>query len=186
VVGDVSGKGVPAALLVSTLHSALRLLAERDSDLPEMFTRLSRHILDSSSANKFITLFFAQLDADRCAVRYVNAGHNPGLVLRATGAIEQLGAGGLPLGLLADATFQSEDLVLAPGDLLCLYSDGITEASAPDDEEFGIERLSELLVAHAGAPLSDLVAAIDGAVVRFAADRPQADDQTLVLLRRSR
>lgn len=184
VVGDVSGKGVPAALLVSTLHSALRLLAERERVSPGMIARLNRHIVESSSANKFITLFFAELDAATGEVTFVNAGHNPGVVLRAGGAVEHLGAGGLPLGMLPDAVFRVERLQLAPGDLLCLYSDGITEASSPDDEEYGLDRLSTLLGAMAGRSLSDLVAAIDSAVVEFAADRPQGDDQTLVLLRR--
>lgn len=186
VVGDVSGKGVPAALLVSTLHSAIRLLAERADEAPAMIARLNRHIVESSGANRFITLFFAELDAAACAVNYVNAGHNPGLVLRAEGAVERLGAGGLPLGLLADASFRPEALQLAPGDLLCLYSDGITEATSPADEEFGLARLETLLAGLAGRPLAELVAAIDRAVVEFAAGRPQGDDQTLVLLRRER
>lgn len=184
VVGDVSGKGIPAALLVSTLHSSLRLLAEREAISPALFARLNRHIVDSSSANKFITLFFAELDSSCGTLRYVNAGHNPGLLVRAGGQVEQLGAGGLPLGLLADATFRAEQIELAPGDLLCLYSDGITEATSPDDDELGLERLGALIGRHAGAPLSDLVAAIDRAVVEFAAGRPQGDDQTVVLLRR--
>jgi sigma-B regulation protein RsbU (phosphoserine phosphatase) len=149
-----------------------------------MIARLNRHIVESSSTNKFITLFFAELDAATGEVTFVNAGHNPAVVLRAGGAVEELGAGGLPLGLLPDATFRIERLQLEPGDLLCLYSDGITEATSPADEEYGLRRLSALLGTMAGRSLADLVAAIDGAVVEFAAERPQGDDQTLVLLRR--
>ncbi len=184
VVGDVSGKGVPAALLVSTLHSSLRLLAERISICPELFARLNKHILDSSAPNKFITLFVAELDLERGELAYVNAGHNPGLVLRARGGIEQLGSGGLPLGLLPGASYRIERISLEPGDLLCLYSDGITEAAAPDDEEFGLDRLAQLLSDQQNDPIDVLLGKIGSAVSLFAAGAPQADDQTLLLLRR--
>ncbi len=186
VVGDVSGKGVPAALLVSTLHSALRLLAEREGIVASLFERLNRHVLDSSAANKFITLFCAELDAASGTLTYVNAGHNPGLLVRAGGQVEELGAGGPPIGLLPGATFQLERRQLAPGDLLGLYSDGITEAENGTDEEYGLERLGALLAAERRSPLSGIVRAIDRAVVDFAEDRPQGDDQTVVLLRRTR
>jgi sigma-B regulation protein RsbU (phosphoserine phosphatase) len=184
VVGDVSGKGVPAALLVSTLHSALHLLAEREPLAPAMCERLNRLILESSSANKFITLFVAELAPRTGRLRYINAGHNPALLRRAGGTLEELPASGMPLGLIAEARFRADEVGLAPGDLLCLYSDGITEAAAPDDEEFGCGRLAGLLADGAALSLADLTASIDRAVVEFAAGRPQADDQTLVLLRR--
>ena len=184
VVGDVSGKGVPAALLVSTLHSALRVMSERESLSAEMVAGLNRHIVASSSANKFITLFFAELDHATGELAFVNAGHNPALLVRAGGAVEELGAGGLPLGLLAQAAFRVERLKLAPGDLICLYSDGITEATAPSDEEYGLARLAKLTHERREGSLAELVQAIDRAVVDFAAERPQGDDQTLVLLRR--
>jgi sigma-B regulation protein RsbU (phosphoserine phosphatase) len=184
VVADVSGKGVPAALLVSTIHSALHLLTEREEVTPQLFARLNRHVLESSLANKFITLFFALLDETSGELTYVNAGHNPGLIVRADGAIERLAASGLPLGLLPEATYSVDRVRLEPGDLACLYSDGITEATSPGDDEFGLDRLEALIVAERAGGLSHLVAAIDHAVVDFAAERPQMDDQTLVLLAR--
>jgi len=184
VVGDVSGKGVPAALLVSTLHSALRLLLEREPLSPALCERLNRHILESSSANKFITLFLAELSPASAELRYVNAGHNPALLVRADGAVEMLPASGMPLGLIESARFAVAQVTLRPGDLLCLYSDGITEAAAPDDEEFGVERLAGLLASSHDEPLGELVASIDRAVVEFAGPRAQGDDQTVVLLRR--
>jgi len=185
VVGDVSGKGVPAALLVSTLHSALRLLLEREPISPALCERLNRHILESSSANKFITLLLVELDAASGRLRYVNAGHNPAVVRRAGGSVELLPASGMPLGLIDGARFSVEELELEPGDLLCLYSDGITEAAGPDDVEFGTDRLAELLAAAPEESLEAVVGRIDRAVVAFAANRPQGDDQTLVLLRRA-
>ena len=184
VVGDVSGKGVPAALLVSTLHSALHLLAERGPVSPEMVARLNRHILASSASNKFITLFAAELDPATGVVDFVNAGHNPGIVLRASGQVERLGPGGLPLGLMANVGWRSERLELAPGDLLCLYSDGITEAVSPADEEFGIERLEALLAETGGLPLERRLERLAEAVTGFAAGQPQGDDQTFLLVRR--
>jgi sigma-B regulation protein RsbU (phosphoserine phosphatase) len=185
VVGDVSGKGVPAALLVSTLHSSLRLLSERMSICPELFVRLNRHILDSSASNKFITLFVADVDPTTGELVYLNAGHNPALLLRAGGEAARLGPGGLPLGLMPGVSYRGERLRLEPGDLLCLYSDGITEASSGTDEEFGVERLASLLEAQRDRPLGEVLAGIESAVSGFAAGQPQADDQTVVLLRRN-
>ncbi len=183
-VGDVTGKGVPAALLVSTLHSALRLLLDRLSVGPPLFESLNRHIHEASSANKFVTLFLAELDVPAARLTYLNAGHNPGFVVRREGNVLPLPSCGLPIGLLLQGTYATASLDLAPGDLVCLYSDGITECASPGEEEFGGERLTELLLTQRSAPLPDLVRAIDEAVTRFGQGLPQGDDQTVVLLRR--
>jgi len=186
VVGDVSGKGMPAALMVSTLHSALRLLLDQTGFGPAMLERLNRHIGESSASNKFITMLLAELDPETGVLHYMNAGHNPAVLLRHDGRAEELKAGGVPLGLLPAARFQSRAVTMEPGDLLCIYSDGITEASAPDDEEFGMGRLIDLLRAERERPLPELIEAIPRAVGKFSQGLPQGDDQTLVLLRRSR
>ncbi len=115
----------------------------------------------------------------------MNAGHNSGILLRRDGSAEELKAGGVPLGLIPGARFQSSAVTLEPGELVCIYSDGITEAAAPDDEEFGMERLIDLLRAERDRPLAELVEAIVGAVGEFSQGLPQGDDQTLVLLRRT-
>jgi phosphoserine phosphatase RsbU/P len=184
VVGDVSGKGMPAALLVSTLHSGLRLLLDQIGFTPALLERLNRHIGDYSAANKFITLLLAELTPETGVLHYMNAGHNPGILLRLDGTAEELAPGGVPLGLLPGARFQSRAVTLEPGDLVCLYSDGITEAASPDDEEFGMERLIGLLRAERDRPLAEVMAAIPHAVGEFSQGLPQGDDQTLVLLRR--
>jgi phosphoserine phosphatase RsbU/P len=184
VLADVTGKGMPAALMVSTLHSALRLLLDATGLGPAFLERLNRHICDSSTSNKFITLFLAELDPAGGGLVYLNAGHNPALLLRRDGAVEHLGSGGVPLGLIPAARFQAKTAEVRPGDLLCIYSDGITEAVAPDDEEFGMERLAAVLAEHRDRPLPELIAAVEGAVTHFAEGQPQLDDQTLVLLRR--
>jgi sigma-B regulation protein RsbU (phosphoserine phosphatase) len=185
VLGDVSGKGVPAALLVSTLHSSLRLLLDRVELGSDLFARLNEHILASSSANKFITLLAARLDVETGDLVYLNAGHNPGIIVRRDGAVVQMGPGGLPLGLLPKMTFRAERLKLEPGDLLCLYSDGITEATSPADVEYGFDRLAALLGEAAREPLGEVVRRIELEVTAHAAGLPQGDDQTLLLLRRT-
>jgi sigma-B regulation protein RsbU (phosphoserine phosphatase) len=185
VLGDVSGKGMPAALMVSTLHSALRLLLDQTGFGPEMLERLNRHIGESSASNKFITMLLAELNPETGVLHYMNAGHNPAVLLRADGTVEELKAGGVPLGLLPAARFQSRAVTMEPGDLLCVYSDGITEALDPEDEEFGTGRLIGLLRAESGRPLADLIEEIPRAVGEFSQGLPQGDDQTLVLLRRN-
>lgn len=197
ILGDVSGKGVPAALMVSTLHSAVRLLLDRIEVGSDLLERLNRHILESSAPNRFITLMVAELDCAARRLTYVNAGHNPGLVLRAPGAsdassasagayrVERMPAGGLPVGLLPGSRYQKASLDLDPGDLVCLYSDGITEAEAADgsDEEFGEHRLAALLERSAELALREIVQEIDRAVTEFTGGAPQGDDQTVVLVR---
>jgi sigma-B regulation protein RsbU (phosphoserine phosphatase) len=184
VVGDVSGKGIPAALMVSTLHSALRLLLDHAGFGPSLLERLNRHILESSAPNKFITMLIAELEPGSGILRYLNAGHNPGLLLRAGGRVEELSSGGIPLGLLPNSRYQPREVVVEPGDFLCIYSDGITEAESITEEEFGTERLIEILRQHGGRPLQEVLEEIQTAVSRFALGKPQYDDQTLVLLRR--
>ncbi len=192
VVADVTGKGMPAALLVSTLDSALRLLVDdcrrvgerAGAELsPELFDRLNKHIVETSATNRFITLILTEIDPRTCAVRYLNAGHNPGLLVDGGGEVSPLPASGLPLGLLPSASYRVEPVEMEPGSLLCLYSDGITECESPDGEEYGQGRLEAFLREHRERPLSEIVAGIDVEVRRFGAGLPQGDDQTVVLTR---
>ncbi len=190
VVGDVSGKGMPAALMVSTLHSALHLLLDQAGVGPELFERLNRHVLESSASNKFITLLLADLDPATGAITYLNAGHNPALLVRrnpsAAGVeTEQLGSSGLPIGVLPGSRFTTRTVALEPGDLLCIYSDGITEAESPAEEEFGTTRLLAVLHEHRDHPLPQILEAVQAATAAFSAGLPQGDDQTVVLLRRN-
>lgn len=184
LVGDVTGKGMPASLLVSTLHSALRVLLDHIDVDPDLVGRLNRHVCESSASNKFITMLLAAIDTETGRLDFINAGHNPGILLRAEdGSVEELGTGGLPLGLLPMAKYEADHLDMRPGDLLCLYSDGITECEAPDEEQYGMERLIELLREHKNEPLPRIIEVIDEAMLDFAQGLPQGDDQTVVLLR---
>lgn len=199
-VADVTGKGIAAALLVSTLHSALNLLLDRVGVAPELFSRLNGHILDSSARNKFITLLLADLDAASGDVSYVNAGHNPGLLLRAWEGkaardgdvapgddceVVPLSPGGLPLGLMPGGEYKVGRVHMGPGDLMCLFTDGITECANREDEEYGEARLIDCLRRTRDKTLGDIVACIDGETQAFAAGLPQLDDQTIILLRRN-
>lgn len=184
VVGDVSGKGMPAALMVSTVHSALRLLLDRHDVGPELVERLNRHIAETSTPNKFITFFLAAVDAAAGELRFLNAGHNPPLLVAPGGEIRELETSGLPLGLLPDSTYGADTLEIAPGELLLIYSDGITEAVSPNDEQFGIARLEEVVRRCRDEPLPVIIRSIDRATAEFAAGMPQADDQTLLVMRR--
>jgi sigma-B regulation protein RsbU (phosphoserine phosphatase) len=185
LVADVTGKGIGAALLVSTLHSSLRLLFDGAMVGEELLSRLNEHIVRSSSPNKFITLILAELDPTNGRLRSFNAGHNPGLLVRPSGEVAHLMPGGMPVGLLPGATYRSQTLDVRAGDLLCLYSDGITECASRSDEEFGLERLERLLRAEREQPLTEIARRIDRAMEQFAEGSPQSDDQTLVLLRRT-
>jgi sigma-B regulation protein RsbU (phosphoserine phosphatase) len=184
VVGDVSGKGMPAALMVSTVHSALRLLLDRLEVGPALLERLNRHIADTSAPNKFITFFMAEVDSRHGEVHFLNAGHNPAILMDTSGEVRELKTGGLPLGLLPEGSYEDGRFGMEPGDVLCIYSDGITEAISAADEEFGQERLVEVLREFRREPLQSIIAAIDRATADFARGMPQADDQTLLLLRR--
>jgi len=182
-VADVAGKGVPAALLVSTLHACLRILLDTGvADLPGFISRVHRHLLGFSSTRKFITLFFAVYDPVRREVRYVNAGHNPGVRL-AGGEATLLPSGGPPIGILPDVVFRESLVSLVPGDLLVLYSDGITEAVNGVDEEFGMDRLIALVKSGRDEPPESLSGRIFGAVSEFTRGVAQYDDQTVLIAR---
>ncbi len=181
VVADVSGKGVPAALLVSTVHAAVHLQIDEAPTVADLIARIDRHLQRYAATRKFLTCFFGLLEPDTGTLRYVSAGHNPALLRRASGAVDLLRSTGVPLGMLPDATWTEEVVVMGAGDLLCVYSDGITEALNGSDEEFGLDRLAALL---SEAGVGEICRAVFDRVAAFAADTPQYDDQTLLLLRR--
>jgi sigma-B regulation protein RsbU (phosphoserine phosphatase) len=184
VVADVSGKGVPAALLVSTIHSLLRALLDRTSDLGEVCGHLDRHLLEFSAANKYVTLFLLELDSESGAILYVNAGHNAAILVRQDGQVEELSSTSFPIGLIGGGDYSPNQLRLNSGDLICVYSDGVTEAESPEAEEYGTPRLARDLVELRLDPVFEIRTEIERRVGLHAEDNPQGDDQTVVLLRR--
>jgi sigma-B regulation protein RsbU (phosphoserine phosphatase) len=185
LVADVSGKGVPAALLVSTVHAAVHLQIDEAKTIVELVERIDRHLRRYAATRKFLTLFFGLIEPDTGLLRYVSAGHNPALLQRSTGAIERLESTGVPVGMLPNPTWREETRAMERGDLLAVYTDGLTEAVDESDEEFGLARLTASVDRRRGLPARLLCDQILSEVADFARGMPQYDDQTLLLVRRT-
>ncbi|MFN7966237.1 MAG: SpoIIE family protein phosphatase [Acidobacteriota bacterium] len=184
-LGDISGKGVSAALLMASLQGGLRSQAVNHSrDVSLMMGRINRLMCRTAPASKFATLFYAHWDIATRMLTYANAGHNPGLLLR-RGATqpERLHATGLVLGVSEGADYEQVTLQLQPDDLLVLYTDGITEAEDASGHFFGEPRLADLVANFGDADIDDLRALIFAEVERFATGTQQHDDMTLVVAR---
>jgi predicted ATPase/serine phosphatase RsbU (regulator of sigma subunit) len=183
-IGDVSGKGLPASLLMANLQASLRGQSGAQRSPAECLSRVNRLLHDSTSAEKFATVFYGILDPQTHRFRYCNAGHETPLVIRAAGGCTELSAGGPALGILDSFRFEEGEVDLFPGDLLVMYSDGITEAMSPSHELFGRERLADLLQSGRHLPAAELTSKVVQAVRRHEQGAPQSDDITLVALRR--
>jgi sigma-B regulation protein RsbU (phosphoserine phosphatase) len=181
VIADVSGKGVPAALLTSNVQASIRAFCDGRTRIPDAIRSVNEGILRSASG-KFITLFFAEIDAARGVVRYTNAGHNYPLLRRANGTITELSAGGFPLGLIEDASYEQGEAPFGPTDSLLLYSDGITEALDVRGAEFGEEPLRALWQAEGADAPAGVIEHIFTAVESFRGRALQNDDMTLVVV----
>lgn len=183
-IGDVSGKGVAAALIMSTLQAALRVAGHLESDLVSLVARLDALIRQSTQGRKYVTLFLARYDPASGALQYVNAGHNPP-ILYYGGEVRLLKATGRPIGLLPGQTYQRAEVTLPPGAMLCLYTDGLTEAVNKEDEEFGLERLTRVVAESDGRPLGGLIEHLLDTITAYESGAPSCDDKTLVMLRRA-
>ncbi len=184
-IADVSGKGVPAALLMSNVQASLRALACPGMDLAGNASKINDIIYANTDFNKYATFFYGILDTTRHTLRFTNAGHNPPVVLRSTGELETLDAGGLPVGLMPGSSYESDEVAIGPGDLIVFYTDGVTEAESSDEEEFGTGRLEILIRECASDPAVDVLERIAAEVDDFATGMPQADDITLLVLKRA-
>jgi phosphoserine phosphatase RsbU/P len=182
VIGDVSGKGVPASLFMAMTRTVIRLVARQDDDLAAGIGRANALLSADNDSAMFVTLFYGVLDLASGRLTYCNCGHNPPQVLRGDGGSEGLPLTGLPLGVLEEADYATRTVDLAPGDRLFLYTDGVTEANDAEGGEFGEARLSAALDALRDAAPSDMVDGIVRRVDAFAAGAPQADDITCLAL----
>jgi serine phosphatase RsbU (regulator of sigma subunit) len=181
-IGDVSGKGMPAALLMMTAQGYLRVHCSSDRPLPEKLRLLNQGVVRSVQPGKFITLFYGELDPAGGLLRYVNAGHNYPLLRRADGSLEPLIEGGLMLGFGADIEFAQGEVSMEPGDALLLYSDGVSEAMDLRNQEYGEDRLQEAWQRHGTLPPAEFIAKLMAEVEAFRGGAPQSDDITLVVL----
>jgi serine phosphatase RsbU (regulator of sigma subunit) len=188
VLGDVSGKGIPAALLVSVMHGALRAATLTGTSQHESSCeRMNRMLCEKSAVNRFATMFWGIFDPLTATLRYVNAGHAAPFLLRAGSQAghppERLDQGGPLLGLLPDAKYSSAVVQISPGDLLVVYSDGINEAANEAEEEFGDERVLAVLNPHTGRHPREICDRIMQSVSAFASPAAPQDDRTLLVVR---
>ncbi len=183
MVADVCGKGVAASLLTAALEALCAGPIADGLPADEIFTRTSRLLHDRTPPERFATAFLCILEQATGRLTYANAGHNPALLLGSDAPLWLRGTG-LPLGLLPDSVYDAAETVLEEGDTLVVYTDGLTEAENPSDEQFGADRLLELCHRNRDLSPSELAAAIEGAIEAFAEGVPAADDCTLVIVRR--
>jgi len=184
VIADVSGKGVPAALFMALSRTLIRASTLATADPAAAIGHANQLICEDSKTDMFVTLFYAILDSRVMTLDYVNAGHNPPLLLKGTSSdVVLLRAQGIALGLTDDVDLQSVRMDLRPGDVLVLYTDGVTEAIDEREEEFGEQRLLAVIMENRMLPAAELLEKILAAINTFAGSRPQHDDITLMVLR---
>jgi serine phosphatase RsbU (regulator of sigma subunit)/pSer/pThr/pTyr-binding forkhead associated (FHA) protein len=180
-LGDVAGKGVPAALLAAMLQGIFCAQTLLDLPLPDMIANVNRSLAERGTGSRFVTFFFGILDADgNCT--YTNAGHNPPLLLRVDGTMRELTEGGIVLGLFPQAQYEAGTIKLEPGDHLVLFTDGILEARNLANEEFGEQRVCDLLRLNSRADTSTILRCLQEALATFSANTPQHDDITMMVL----
>ena len=191
VVGDVSGKGLSSALLMASLQGLVRTnLAVRQGEVPRFMTELNHSLHRLTASDRYATLFFALVDVSNKTLHYVNAGHNLPLLFRngtspahGLATIESLACGGFPIGIFAQSQYQSEHVLLHDGDVLVAYTDGVVEAPNLQQQEFGEERLCDIVRASLSLSAAEICNRIAERLREFVAESPQWDDITIVVMK---
>ncbi len=184
LVADVSGKGIAAAFLTASLEALAAGPIEVGHPPEKVSELVGRRLFMRTLPAKYATAFLVVLDHETGNLHYTNAGHNPSILVRANGDCERLGPTGMPIGLMPDATYGSKKTHLEKGDTLVMYTDGITEAESPEEEEFGTDRLEAVCCRCRDRSLEELSEEVERELKDFAREVPFADDRTLVILRR--
>lgn len=185
VVADVAGKSIPAAMLMATFQASLRTLSTSSSSLLELVTNLNRYACTNSQGGvRFTTAFFAELDPPTGRMVYLNAGHNAPLLRSASGSIERLSTGGLPIGILAETVYETGATNLHAGDWLVIFTDGVVEAVNSKGQEYDEARLTGVVDRTAGGTPADLLRNLLADLDAYVGNTPQHDDMTCVLLKR--
>ena len=184
-VADVCGKGMPAALMMSSLQARVEMLFENEPDAATALTTLNRNIARRCPMGRFVTAFYGVLTPGTGDLHYANAGHNYPILLRANGEIQLVRGAGLVMGLFGSVAYQSHSVHLGTGDLLVLYSDGVTEAASALNAQFGEQGLTSFLSAHASEPCRQILMKLVDHVRRWSGASVFADDFTVVLVRRN-
>jgi len=183
-IADVTGKGVPASLLMSNLQACLRILCPLDIELTDATAHMNRVICENTGYDKFITYFHGIYDRKDRSFKYVNAGHNPPTIVRTDGSIELLEKGGLLLGVMVGMPYESGTVTLNEGDVLAMFTDGVTEAMSPDGEEYHEDRLEALLQANHTKSAEDILATLHEDVQEFTDYATVlSDDFTIIVLK---
>lgn len=184
MLSDVSGKGIAASLLTASLEALSAGPIHDGVAVEDVFRSVSHLLFERTPPEKYATSFLVSVEPQTGKMRYCNAGHNPGLLLRADGSTEWLESTGMPLGILPEGAFEAGEKTLEVGDTLILYTDGITEPENPDEEEYGEERLREVCIKNRPEPVATIMTAIEKDLFEFARGVPFPDDRTLLLIRR--
>jgi len=189
-LADIAGKGIAAALIMAVVQASLRILStEENISLPQLAVKMNRFLHRSTKPNSYATFFYAQIDEHIRQLRYVNAGHNPPYLIRALhmgsgeAEIEELSSGGTVLGLLPQVSYDETTVDLRPGDVLVAFTDGVTEALNPSEEEFGEERLKSLLRQLVHLPAHEMSARIAQELKNWIKDAAQYDDLTFIVMK---
>jgi len=183
-VADVAGKSIPAAMLMATFQASLRTLSVTESSLSELVGSINRYACTNSQGGlRFTTAFLAELDPETRTLTYINAGHNQPMLCRKSGALERLDAGGLPIGIRAEALYQSGSVVLAPGDWLVIFTDGVVEAMNTRGDEYGEPRLLAAIATSSGGTPGQMIQRIMTDLDVFVGNTPQHDDVTCLLVK---
>jgi sigma-B regulation protein RsbU (phosphoserine phosphatase) len=182
-LGDVSGSGMPAALLMSNLQAALRVSLGTMPELEKLASMVNSHLCSTTDPERFATLFLGIMDTEKRSLRFVNAGHNPPLLFHKDGSYEELQATGIPVGFYPDAPYEAPELILDKGDRIIIVSDGIPEAFSPSEEMFGDERLVELLNSLGDEPAQVVLERVLNAVSDWSkGSTAYQDDRTLLVI----
>ena len=183
-LGDVSGKGLDAAMLMCSLHANLRAQVQTHAAVPEIIAAVNGYIYENTPPDKFATLFYGVLDPQNHLLSYTNAGHNPPIFVRSDGTLEALEAHGIPIGMFRNVGCELGQIRFEPGDLLIIYSDGLTESTNERGEEFGVACLLDHVWTNRHLRPSELRDGIGEAISRFVGKAHQSDDMTLVIIKR--
>ncbi|MFZ1008317.1 MAG: PP2C family protein-serine/threonine phosphatase [Candidatus Sulfotelmatobacter sp.] len=183
-VADVAGKSIPAAMLMATFQASLKTLSTAQVALPELVANMNKYACSNSQGGlRFTTAFLAEYDAAGRTFTYINAGHNNPILRRSTGLIERLDVGGLPLGIMPEAKYESASVTLAPGDWLIVFTDGLVEAVNAHDEEFDEPRVLSTLAMESSNSPQQLLERLMASVDLFVGSTPQHDDITCLLVK---
>ncbi len=183
-VADVAGKSIPAAMLMATLQASLKTLSTAQVALPELAANMNKYACSNSQGGlRFTTAFLAEYDAANRTFHYINAGHNNPILRRANGLIERLDVGGLPLGILSDAKYESASVTLAPSDWLIIFTDGLVEAENARQEEYGETQLLRAINSAAATTPSEMLNHLMAELDLFVGTTPQHDDVTCLLVK---